>query len=74
MGTLTDLALFLVLLILLTAWIVKSSRDDTDGKDRSGLILYTDHKTGVQYVGTLLGGITPRLNPDGSIHTVDEKQ
>ena len=47
--------------------------DDTDdyrpGKTfgkRSGLSLYTDHATGVQYVKAgLFGDITPRLDKDG---------
>jgi len=47
--------------------------DDTDDKrpgelfgKRSGLVLYTDHKTGIQYVkGGLFGGIAPRLDKDG---------
>lgn len=49
-------------------------RDETDGKKkRSGMMLYTDYKTGVQYVGTLQGGLTPRLNADGSICTVEKE-
>ena len=44
--------------------------DDTDDlmtKKRSGLRLYTDHKTGLQYVGGgFFGGITPRLDEDGN--------
>lgn len=47
--------------------------DDTDDKrpgrffgERSGLILYTDNLTGVQYVkGGLFGGMHPRLDKDG---------
>lgn len=47
--------------------------DDTDptvrewwGRSRSGLALYTDHKTGCQYVKAgLFGGITPRLDEQG---------
>lgn len=40
-------------------------RDDTDGKERSGLVIYTDHKTGVQYVGNALGGLTVRVDENG---------
>ena len=43
--------------------------DDTDNhqtKTRSGLILYTDHGTGLQYIkGGSFGGIYPRLNAKG---------
>lgn len=46
--------------------------DDTDDKrpgkmfgKRSGLTLYTDHSTGVQYVKCgLFGGVTPRISKD----------
>lgn len=41
-------------------------RDDTDPPGgRSGLALYTDYGTGVQYVGSPRGGLTPRLDADG---------
>jgi len=42
--------------------------DDTDdyvNKRRSGLILYTDHRTGLQYVGGIFGGVTPRVDING---------
>jgi len=59
-----------VLVLLVFALINKYSEyDDTDNeenKDRSGLILYTDNKTGLQYIkGGLFGGITPRLDIEG---------
>lgn len=42
------------------------SKDDTDSPTgRSGLFLYTDNATGVQYVGDLFGGLTPRLDASG---------
>jgi hypothetical protein len=40
-------------------------RDDTDGKKKSGLVIYTDYKTGVQYVGNQLGGLTVRVDENG---------
>lgn len=43
-------------------------RDDTDGSERSGLKLHTDHGTGCQYVSTPGGGITPRMSVDGTTH------
>lgn len=63
----TDI-LALVVLILLFSVVVGYKRDDTDTADkRSGLVLYTDYNTGCQYVGTVFGGITPRLDADGKI-------
>jgi len=61
----TDVLAFLILLILLRRlW-----RDDTDQrgwcKKVSGLMLYTDYGTGLQYLGNPLGGITPRMDADG---------
>ncbi len=43
--------------------------DDSDDKEnakRSKLTIYTDYKTGVQYVGTSIG-LTPRLYPNKSL-------
>lgn len=57
-----------VLVCLVCNWLGFTGRDETDNKsERSGLILYTDHGTGVQYVGTILGGITPRLDANGNV-------
>ena len=42
--------------------------DDTDDpitNTRSGLRLYVDNLTGCEYLGTLLGSLTPRLDGDG---------
>lgn len=42
------------------------AKDDTDPPNgRSGLSLYTDNKTGLQYIGTMFGSLTPRLDSDG---------
>lgn len=40
-------------------------RDATDGKKRSGLVIYTDYGTGCQYVATMMGGLSPRLDKNG---------
>ena len=54
----------IVLLLMICSGL---KRDDTDSPDkRSGMRLYTDHKTGLQYLGGMFGGITPRLNEDGT--------
>jgi len=62
-----------VLIITLAANYFRWGYDDTDDKrpgemfgKRSGLTLYTDHLTGVQYVKAgLFGVIHPRLDKDG---------
>ncbi|WP_049687687.1 hypothetical protein [Yersinia aldovae] len=39
--------------------------DDTDSLTRSGLGLYTDARTGCQYLSVAGSGITPRMDKDG---------
>ena len=62
-----NMMLWLVILasILGVAW--NASKDDTDPPDgRSGMVLYTDHKTGCQYLSRpLFGALTPRLDASG---------
>jgi hypothetical protein len=44
--------------------------DDTDNLetgDRSGFALYVDHGTGVHYIKTPFGSLTPRINQDGKV-------
>ncbi len=51
--------------------------DSTDKSwfNRSGMHLYTDHGTGVQYLKAgMFGGMTPRLDKDGKIITVERKK
>lgn len=60
-----------IAVIVLVTW-GHASRDDSDGKKRSGLIVYTDALTGCQYLGTVVGAITPRLDKDGKIVCVKE--
>ena len=43
---------------------------DIDSGNRSGLRVHTDAKTGVQYLSTGTGGVTPRLREDGSVVVV----
>lgn len=40
-------------------------KDSTDMEKRSGLIIYTDGATGVQYLGTVFGSLTVRVDKDG---------
>lgn len=62
---------------ILIAWLIGNllswlpiARDDTDpeGSKRSGMGLYTDAKTGCQYLSVPNGGMTPRLGADGRQH------
>jgi len=62
-----------IVVVALVANRFRWGYDDTDNRKpgeffgkRSGLTLYTDHLTGVQYVkGGLFGGMHPRLDKDG---------
>ena len=70
--------LFLLLIILVDEMFFSGchwfEKDSTDGpKRRSGLRLYTDHATGVQYVkGGIFGGITPRIDQSGKLESFDD--
>ena len=68
MGAVADWLLIGLVLILIFGLVrntFKWGMDDTDRDawHRSGLRVYTDHKTGVEYVGTSNGGLTPRVLP-----------
>lgn len=44
----------------------RRGRDSTDPEGgRSGLMIWTDALTGLQYLATPLGGLTPRLDSNG---------
>jgi hypothetical protein len=57
--------------LALAVWVANAfyhaGRDATDGDKKSGLFLYTDYGTGVQYVGTMYGGLSPRMDKNGKI-------
>lgn len=76
-GLLSAVALVLVLSyglsLLGNAFGLSVDDSDRDGWNRSGARIVTDYKTGVQYFRVSGGGITPRLNPDGSLVTVPRK-
>ena len=40
--------------------------DDAVNGVRSGMTLHIDHETGCHYLGRFFGGVTPRLDWDGS--------
>lgn len=58
-------------------WWFASDYDNTDdvaNKERSGVRIWTDPATGVQYIVTFTGGITPRIGLDGKPKPVVEKE
>lgn len=61
---------WIFILIILSYFIslLPIGLDDSDlsASKRSDMKIYTDYKTGLQYLGTSKGGLTPRLNNDGS--------
>ncbi len=67
MGTVFAVAAGSVIAALLLNYD-KLCRDSTDAPGRggrSGLTLYVDHGTGVEYVSTIMGGLTPRVDAQG---------
>lgn len=66
------IALFLAINALyLLLWPTDST--DISRWKRSGLSVYTDNATGVQYVKAgIFGNITPRRNADGSLYSVKQ--
>lgn len=57
----------IVCVIALIIFFWPADRDDTDPPEgRSGLALYVDDRTGCHYLGAPMGGITPRLDAEGS--------
>ena len=66
--------------VILAAWIIGSvggaaiknifsigfDDTDTDAWNRSGMRVYTDAKTGVQYLGTARGGLAVRVDKNGN--------
>lgn len=57
-------ALFVLLLIWLSSATTIDDSDAVTGK-RSGVRIHTDYLTGAQYLGTVGGGLTPRLDGNG---------
>jgi hypothetical protein len=57
-----------LILIVLFVYLAPGgcSKDDTDSANgRSGMNLYTDAKTGCQYLGHGFGGLIPRVDVTG---------
>lgn len=69
----TDGILYALLFLVIGAWIATALAnwwtpyDDTDfNGDRSGMEILTDCRTGLQYLATREGGLTPRLDVDAT--------
>ena len=61
LGVGLGLIILLVAMSLLISVFNINTRDDTDPPDgRSGLKIYIDHKTGVEYLGISKGGLVKR--------------
>lgn len=74
-----DIALGVAIGLMLNRLIVRPGTyfrsDDTDPPKRwsvSGLFVYTDHRTGLQYLSSGMGGLTPQLDEHGNHIKVDQ--
>lgn len=87
-NSLTDWAAafgLIIAILMLVNWLSPATIDDSDlpatiddsdldADHRSGLRVYTDYKTGIQYLGQRSGGLVPRLNADGSVMRVEARR
>lgn len=65
---LTFLAILFVITLVIE-FLRPTDSTDVSRFNRSGLAVYTDNATGVQYIKAgMFGGLTPRLNADGSLY------
>lgn len=55
---------FMLILVVFIARCLPTDDSDRDADHRSGLNVYTDYKTGLQYLGKC-GVLMPRLDADG---------
>ena len=73
----------IISIILIIGLMGCYAKDDSDKQntDNVNIEIWTDEKTGVQYIiydrkggYAGMGGITPRYNADGTLYTVDLQQ
>lgn len=65
---LLGIAAITAVLVTHTIWPESPPWDDTDSPTRrSGMGIYTDNRTGCQYLGRYQLGLTPRLDAEGKI-------
>lgn len=67
LGKIVTAAFVLVIVFMMIANYFSWGTDDsdTDGWNRSGMRIHTDHKTGVQYLSDGSGGMCVRVDRDG---------
>ena len=65
----------IAVILLIVICIMATGCDHVSNGESSGfnVFLYVDPVTGVNYVHSSQGGITPRLNPDGSLYVSEVK-
>lgn len=78
-NSLTDWAAafgLIIAILMLVNWLSPAPIDDSDldADHRSGLRVYTDYKTGIQYLGQRSGGLVTRLNAEGSVMRVEARR
>jgi len=66
MNPITIVVSIIALTYLLYFGFKYDTSDDKINKKRSGLIVYTDYGTGMQYLSTWSGTLIPRLDVDGN--------
>lgn len=74
---LSDVIVMTLCIAVMFYWVGISGwkKDSTDSdKERSGMAILVDHKTGIQYLTTLTGGLTPRMKANGDFMTVEDDQ
>jgi hypothetical protein len=59
--------IFGLLFIVLNTFHMGVDDTDLNGWNRSGLKLHTDYKSGIQYLSTPNGSLTPRLSKEGNL-------
>lgn len=65
------------IVIFFVIMFVFNPKDSTDKSwlSRSGLVLYTDYGTGLQYLkGGLFGNLTPRLDGNGKHMSIEDER
>lgn len=63
----TTLSLAALLVLAGCSLHIGPTKDDSDSESGySEMVVRTDYKTGLQYLESTQGGLTPRLNEDGT--------
>jgi len=75
------MSIILVIIITTMCFTACDKKDRAEDIQKSQTFIITDEETGVQYIvyreqasWAGMGGITPRYNSDGTLHTVNDKE